>query len=58
MSTEENQMSRREALALMGASGVGLAVMGPGLVAGDTIDSKLRTTLPKFTEAMKQQQIA
>ena len=53
MSTEENQMSRREALALMGASGVGLAVMGSGFVAGDTIDSKLRTTLPKFTDSSR-----
>jgi cytidine deaminase len=53
MSTEENQMSRREALALMGASGVGLAVMGSALVAGDTIDGKLRTTLPKFTESSR-----
>lgn len=52
MPMAENQMRRREALALMGASGVGLALMGSALVADDNID-KLHTTLPKFTESSR-----
>jgi cytidine deaminase len=49
MSTEANQINRRQALALMGTSAVGLALMGSAM-AVDDVASRLRTTLPKFTD--------
>ncbi len=53
MSTEEKQMSRREALALMGTSAAGFAVVGSAMATEDSIDTKLRATLPKFTIASR-----
>jgi len=50
MSTEENQINRRQALALMGTSAVGLALIGSAM-ATDEADTKLHTALPKFTDA-------
>lgn len=48
----ENQMSRREAISLMGTSAAGLALMGTGIGTEDP-DTKLRTTLPKFSDASR-----
>jgi cytidine deaminase len=53
MSTEEKQMNRREALALMGTSAAGFAFMGSAMATDDSIDTKLRATLPKFTIASR-----
>ena len=52
MPNQENQISRREALALIGTSAVGLAFMGSEMPAGD-VATRLRTTLPKFTDASR-----
>ncbi len=53
MSTEENQMSRRQALALMGTSAAGFAFMGSAMAPDDSIDTKLHARLPNFTAASR-----
>ena len=47
--TPRQPITRRAALEIMGASTIGLALMGSPLAA-DSLDEKLRATLPNFSE--------
>jgi cytidine deaminase len=53
MSTEENSISRRQALALMGTSALGLACMSRSGVLDDGIEIRIQKALPSFSDASR-----
>lgn len=51
--SEQDRITRREAVALIGTTAIGMALAGSSAASDDSLDAKLRTALPKFSDTSR-----